>query len=117
MMLALRDDYDEAADAINWIEWIRRQLYDLRAVMEERDDAGTVLEGIAGLDEKLIAVEEELIQLRTTGTGQDGVRYPAKVIGKLEALVSLVPHELSNGSSKRHRDGKQRNHFRSYRSC
>jgi len=90
MMLALRDDYDEAADAISRIEWIRRQLYDLRAVMEERDDAGAVLDGIADLDEKLIAVEEELIQLRTTGTGQDGVRYPAKVIGKLGHLANGV---------------------------
>ena len=90
MMLALSADYDEAADAINRIEWIRRQLYDLRAVMEERDDAGTVLEGLEDLDTKLIAVEEELIQLRTTGTGQDGVRYPAKVIGKLGHLANGV---------------------------
>lgn len=42
-MLALSGNYDEAADAINLIEWIRRQLYDLRAVVEERDDADEVL--------------------------------------------------------------------------
>ena len=88
MMQALSGDYDEAADAINRIEWIRRQLYDLQAVMEERDDADEVLQGVGDLDAKLIAVEEELIQLRTTGTGQDGVRYPAKVIGKLGHLAN-----------------------------
>ena len=90
MMLALSGDYDEAAEAINRIEWIRRQLYDLRAVMEEREDADEVLRGVEDLDTKLIAVEEELIQLRTTGTGQDGVRYPAKVIGKLGHLANGV---------------------------
>ena len=90
MMLALSGDYDEVAEAINRIEWIRRQLYDLRAVMEEREDADEVLQGVEDLDVKLIAVEEELIQLRTTGTGQDGVRYPAKVIGKLGHLANGV---------------------------
>ena len=39
---------------------------------------------------KLIDVEEVLIQLRSTGTGQDGVRYPAKVAGKLRHLANGV---------------------------
>ena len=33
MMLELRNDFNEAAEAINQIEWIRRQVYDLKAVM------------------------------------------------------------------------------------
>ena len=33
-------------------------------------------------------MKEELIQLRATGTGQDGVRYPANVTGKLGHLAN-----------------------------
>ena len=90
MMMDIREDYDAAAEAINQIEWIRRQLYDLTAVMEEREDAGEAIAAAQALDTRLIEVEEELVQLRTTGTGQDGVRYPAKVIGKLGHLANGV---------------------------
>ena len=90
MMRDIGEDYNAAADAINQIEWIRRQLYDLTAVMEERQDAAEAVAAAEALDARLIAVEEELVQLRTTGTGQDGVRYPAKLIGKLGHLANGV---------------------------
>ena len=90
MVLALRDDYDAAAEAINRIEWIRRQLYDLVPVLEDQGDAAEIVQSAVELDSALIAVEEELVQLRTTGTGQDGVRYPAKLIGKLGHLANGV---------------------------
>jgi len=77
LMSEIRNDYDAAADAINRIEWVRRQLYDL-------------VEGAGALDESLIAIESQLIQLRSTGTGQDGVRYPSKVVGQLRHLANGV---------------------------
>jgi photosystem II stability/assembly factor-like uncharacterized protein len=86
----LRNDYDAAADALNRLEWVRRQLYDLVDVLESQGGAEDLVEGAGTLDESLIAIEEELIQLRTTGTGQDGVRYPAKVVGKLRHLSNGV---------------------------
>ena len=90
LMEEIRNDYDAAADAINRIEWVRRQLYDLVDVLESQGGADDLVEGAATLDESLIEIEEELIQLRTTGTGQDGVRYPAKVLGKLRHLAGGV---------------------------
>jgi photosystem II stability/assembly factor-like uncharacterized protein len=90
LMEELRNDYDAAADAINRIEWVRRQLYDLADVLESQGGADDLIEGAGELDASLIAIEEELIQLRTTGTGQDGVRYPAKVVGKLRHLSNGV---------------------------
>jgi photosystem II stability/assembly factor-like uncharacterized protein len=82
----IRDDLERTAQAVNRIEWVRRQLYDLVAVLESQGDAGDLVEAAVALDEQLIAVEEELILLRTTGTGQDGVRWPAKVAEKLGHL-------------------------------
>jgi len=90
MMRALQSDFNEAADAINQIEWVRRQVYDLQAVLVDQDGASDAVQAGTELVDKLIAVEEILIQLRTTGTGQDGVRYPAKVVGKLRHLSGGV---------------------------
>jgi hypothetical protein len=90
LMSEIRNDYDAAADAINRIEWVRRQLYDLVDVLEDQGNATDLIEGTADLDASLIEIEEELIQLRSTGTGQDGVRYPAKVTGQLRHLANGV---------------------------
>ncbi len=86
----IRNDYDAAADAINRIEWLRRQLYDLVDVLQDQGSAADLIESAGNLDDALITIEEDLIQLRTTGTGQDGVRYPAKVLGKLRHLSNSV---------------------------
>ena len=90
LMQQLRNDYDAAADAINRIEGVRRQLRDLEAVLESQGGADDLIEQAGALEERLIEVEEELIQLRSTGTGQDGVRYPAKIAGKLRHLAGGV---------------------------
>jgi len=42
------------------------------------------------LDKRLIAVEENLIQRRLTGQGQDTVRWPPKLISKLNYLASGI---------------------------
>jgi hypothetical protein len=46
-----------------------------------------ILRQSQALTQKLIAVEEHLIQLRVTGTGQDGVRWPAQVSERLRYLI------------------------------
>ncbi len=86
----IRDDYDVAAGLVNRIEWVRRQIYDLRAVLEDQGGAEEILTAAEELDVKLIAIEEELIRLTTTGTGQDGVRYPTKLVGRLRYLAGTV---------------------------
>jgi hypothetical protein len=94
MVFQLREDYNQAAELINDIEWIRRQLYDLKPLVEEHADRLPEAEGITeaadALDAKLISVEEELYQMKLTGTGQDGVRWPAMLIGKLTHLAGAV---------------------------
>ncbi len=90
MLLDLQADMNAAADAINQIEWVRRQLYDFKAVLAEQEDAEDIVATADVLDAELIAVEEDLIQLRLTGTGQDAVRWPAKLVGKLGHLANGV---------------------------
>ena len=83
----IRSDHADAAEAVNRIEWVRRQLYDLVDVLESQGNSDDLIAEAGELDASLIELEEELIQLRTTGTGQDGVRYPAKIVEKLSRLT------------------------------
>lgn len=90
LMSEIRNDYNATAEAINRIELVRRQLYDYVDVLETQDDAEDLIARASQLDTALIVVEEELTQLRTTGTGQDGVRWPAKIDSKLRHLSNGV---------------------------
>jgi photosystem II stability/assembly factor-like uncharacterized protein len=87
MLLELRDDMNAAAEMINSIEWIRRQLYDLKAVLADQGGHDDVMTAGEQLDAQLIGIEADLVQLTLTGTGQDYVRWPAKLVGKLEMLA------------------------------
>ena len=86
MFSDIRDDYAEVTSMVNRIEWVRRQLYDLQAVLEDRGEADDILEAATELDESLIAVEDNLVRLITTGTGQDGVRWAPKLAEELRYL-------------------------------
>lgn len=90
MLEELKDDLETAAAAVNRIEWIRRQLEDLKAVAENLPDTASVVSVAGELEDKFHAVEERLYQTKLTGTGQDGVRWPTKVTGRLQYLASTV---------------------------
>ncbi len=49
-----------------------------------------MLQAAADLDGTLIDVEGRLVQLLQTGTGQDAVRWPVKVMGRLAYLAEVV---------------------------
>lgn len=89
MLRDLYEDANTAADLVNRIEWIRRQLYDLKPLLEERG-ADDVIAAADSLDERLIEVEENIIQLKLTGTGQDVVRWPAKLAFRIAWLAGEV---------------------------
>ena len=83
----LRGTLDGVVDMINTIEGTRAQLVTLRRVLA----ADSTRKGLAAeadsVEQKLIAVEEDLVQLRLTGRGQDDVRYPMKLMGRLGWLA------------------------------
>jgi hypothetical protein len=90
MLERLRTDHDSAAAAVNRIEWVRRQLADLSEILRDQGNADELLRTGRDVASKLIGVEEQLIQLRLTGTGQDGVRWPARVTEQLRYLIGNV---------------------------
>ena len=80
MMLELWKDIDTAARMINQIEVLRSQL--------EKVDVPAVKSAVDGFDKKLIEIEETLIQRKLTGQGQDAVRWPPKLLTKINYLAN-----------------------------
>ncbi len=68
---------------INDVESMRRQLVDLQSVLPSDQAGAPVRTAATDLDKKLIAFEENLHQMRLTGTGQDGTRWPNRMLEKL----------------------------------
>jgi hypothetical protein len=118
MLFELRKDMETAADIVNQIEAIRSQLYSITSLLGvplvaastseqvrtesapvgDRGSRPTVSDASAehaaiksaadALDKKLIEIEENLIQRKLTGQGQDTVRWPPKLISKINYLAS-----------------------------
>ncbi len=82
------EDRNRVADIVNQIELLRRQIYDLRPVLEDAGEAEDVLAAGEALDASLIEVEGELVQLKNTGP--DGVRWPSMIGGRLSYLQRTV---------------------------
>jgi len=86
----LRDDINAAANLVNRIEWVRRQLYDLKPLLKERGGADELIAAADSLDTKLIDLEGKLIQLKLSGTGQDDCRWPMMLVSRIAWLAGDV---------------------------
>jgi photosystem II stability/assembly factor-like uncharacterized protein len=86
LMTSLTGQMDGVVDAVNQIESLVAQLGDLKAVMNNAD----VLKSADQLRSKLVEIEGNLIRLKVTGHGQDGVRWSPQLAGKIAYLASEV---------------------------
>jgi hypothetical protein len=77
-------------DLINEVEWIRKQIHDLKDRLAEEDRYASVGEAGDALDATLIEFEENLVQMRLTGGGQDVFRNPAKLYARFGFLFADV---------------------------
>jgi hypothetical protein len=83
VLTELRRDLDAASDLVNQIELVRGQIASLRQVLKDAEILRPALE----LEQKLVDVERELVELRLTGRGQDGVRFGAQLLSKIGYLA------------------------------
>jgi photosystem II stability/assembly factor-like uncharacterized protein len=80
---AVRDDVVEAGEAVRRVEEIRVQLQTLARFSDDDD----VSDAISALQERLVDLQMEMVDLRLTGQGQDGVRFGATLLQKLGYLA------------------------------
>jgi hypothetical protein len=83
-LMSIARDLNTAADAVQRVESARVQLAGIiRAV-----DDSTVRRAARTLAQQLVDLEMNLVDLRQTGQGQDGVRFGSKLIAKLGYLAN-----------------------------
>ena len=86
----IQSDVDETVDMINTVEVVRGQLVALKNVLGADSTKKDVSAAADSLDKKLVGVEENLLQMRTTGRGQDLIRWPSQLAEKLIYLAGSV---------------------------
>jgi len=84
ILTALRRDLDQAVDAVNNSEQVRMQIANLKNLIQD----GELRKAADDLDQKVIAAEGTLVELRATGRGQDGVRWGSKLVQKFGYLAN-----------------------------
>jgi hypothetical protein len=81
-LMEIRKDVEAAAEIVNQIELVRGQINAMRQVLEDAE----IMQPATELERKLMAVESNLVDLRLTGRGQDGVRFGSQLLSKLSYL-------------------------------
>ncbi len=80
---------DAVADMINQIEWLRKQLYDLKDMLKEKEEIEPIIKAGNELNQKFIGIESFLFSMEFSGSG-DGLRWPDKFYVKLRFLVNDI---------------------------
>jgi photosystem II stability/assembly factor-like uncharacterized protein len=86
----IQGSLEEAVQMINRIQQSRLQLAQLRSHLGGSAATRDLVVAADSLEGTLIEVEGELHQLKMTGRGQDGVRWPVKLAGQLVYLAGVV---------------------------
>src|SRR5262249_52789210 len=83
-LMSVRRDLDATVDAINNAEVVRAQIVNLKNLTQDTE----LKKAADDLDQKVAAAEAQLVELRTTGRGQDGVRFGSKLVQKFGYLAN-----------------------------
>ena len=83
-------DVDSTVDMINTLEGVRGQIAALKGALAGDDKMADLRAAADSLEQRYVAAEEALLQLRVTGRGQDALRWPQKLVEKLMYLGGQV---------------------------
>jgi photosystem II stability/assembly factor-like uncharacterized protein len=86
----LQSALEQVAGIVNTIELLRSQLANTTKLSEGTRDAASVTQAATAFETKLLAVEDQLIQRKYTGQGQDTTRWPARLVSKLTYLFFSI---------------------------
>tara|TARA_Y100000816_G_scaffold133301_1_gene94173 strand:- start:25891 stop:29079 length:3189 start_codon:yes stop_codon:yes gene_type:complete len=90
LMHKIYDDLNTTARYVNSIESVRRQLLDLKSILLSTNKGVDLIDEVNNLESKFLEIEKKLLQLQTTGKGQDAVRYQKMIGEKLTYLAENV---------------------------
>jgi hypothetical protein len=90
LLQEIRGTLESSVEMINVLERVRFQLQNLRHALGDDANTRDVRAAADSLEQKLMAVEDDLHQLKLTGRGQDGVRWPVMLAGQLTYLAGTI---------------------------
>jgi photosystem II stability/assembly factor-like uncharacterized protein len=90
LMMEIRDEMDTMADAVNQIESVRAQLADFENQLGNDQNSKSLRSAADDLSGKLIDLEGHMLQLKTSGRGQDDVRWESMLVEKINYLAQGV---------------------------
>jgi hypothetical protein len=82
--MTVRRDLDNAVDSVNSAELVRAQINNLKNLTQDTE----LRKAADDLDQKIVTVEGQLVELRATGRGQDGVRFGSRLVQKFGYLAN-----------------------------
>jgi photosystem II stability/assembly factor-like uncharacterized protein len=89
VLLEIHGNLNSAADLLNRIEWLRKQIRDLKQVLKGNTEAEPVVKTGEELERKLADIEAFFFSLELTGSGDD-LRWPERLYGKLRTLADDI---------------------------
>jgi len=100
LLFEVRDDINTAADMINQIDWMKKQLADLREVLPGTEMTAAVTE----FGKKLQAQEDDLIQPTIAEGDNKSFRDPHQIYEKLSMLSSDISNSVDFAPNKQQRE-------------
>jgi len=85
-LTAIQRDMNDGAEAVHRMEAVRAQVQALARVVDDAE----VKRAATALLEQFTELEMNLVDLRLTGGGQDGVRFGSKLLAKLNYLATGI---------------------------
>jgi photosystem II stability/assembly factor-like uncharacterized protein len=104
LQLEIRADLNICSDMISRLEWMRKQLYDLKDVLAPGKGAAEMLPVIDEFDRKLQSVEYELFQKTIAEGDTKSFRDPQKIYMKLSVLAGDVSSSVDFAPNKQQRE-------------
>lgn len=83
----LQDELNAMADTVNQLESARAQLNQLETQLGDDANSKSIRDAATELNNKVTDFEGHLLQLKTTGRGQDDVRWESMLVEKLAYLA------------------------------
>jgi len=93
--LEVRDNLNTVVDSINRIEWIRRQIADLKDSLRENKGSPDIIKGADQLDSKILAVEDLYFNRVLAEGDEKSFRVPLNLYGQLSVLAG----DIAGGSA------------------
>jgi photosystem II stability/assembly factor-like uncharacterized protein len=97
--IQIRDELNRVYNAANQIEDVRSQVNGLKKRLAPSDSTKPLLQAAGDLDQKLIAVRDNLIQLKIKAN-EDSLAYPQRADSKLAYLGLLVSDETDSAPTE-----------------